>query len=253
PEGHVIDMLRGAWQSVVGYTGLDRGDTAALGLTALGLLALALALVRVLSVVLAIVRYHGFRLSEHGRRLTVERGLFTRVRASVPRRRIQAWTLRETALHRLFARRTLDSDTAASQTGSGQPKALHELAPVGTAPACDALVRHVLGHTAWPPAQWSPLHPRAWMRLLAADVVFGLVLLAIATWLAGAWGLLALLWLPWAWLVARRHAARAGYAIDDACITVREGWWSRHWRFAELDKIQVLQLRRSPLDRRMGM
>src|SRR5690606_37645509 len=51
PEGHVIDMLRGAWQGVVGYTGLDRGDTAALGLTALGLLALALALVRVLSVV----------------------------------------------------------------------------------------------------------------------------------------------------------------------------------------------------------
>jgi len=91
------------------------------------------------------------------------------------------------------------------------------------------------------------------MRLLAAEVVFGLVLLAVATWLAGAWGLLALLWLPWAWLVARRHAARAGYAIDDACITVREGWWSRHWRFAELDKIQVLQLRRSPLDRRMGM
>ena len=34
---------------------------------------------------------------------------------------------------------------------------------------------------------------------------------------------------------------------------MREGWWSRHWRFAELDKLQALQLTRSPLDRRCGM
>jgi len=35
-------------------------------------------------------------------------------------------------------------------------------------------------------------------------------------------------------------------------IAVREGWWTRHWRFAELDKLQALQLTRSPLDRRCG-
>ena len=36
-------------------------------------------------------------------------------------------------------------------------------------------------------------------------------------------------------------------------MAVREGWWSRHWRFAEIDKLQALQLRQSPLDRCMGM
>ena len=36
-------------------------------------------------------------------------------------------------------------------------------------------------------------------------------------------------------------------------MAVREGWWSRHWRFAEIDKLQALQLRQSPLDRRFGM
>ena len=34
---------------------------------------------------------------------------------------------------------------------------------------------------------------------------------------------------------------------------MRAGWWSRHWRFAELDKLQALRLTQSPLDRRFGM
>jgi putative membrane protein len=45
---------------------------------------------------------------------------------------------------------------------------------------------------------------------------------------------------------------RAAYAVNDCVIAVREGWWNRHWRFAELDKLQALQLTRSPLDRRCG-
>lgn len=253
PDGYIVDLVRDAWHGASGYVVPGQRNAAGLGIAALALIALALALVRALSVLLAVVRYHGFRLSEHGRRLTVERGLFTRVRASVPRRRIQAWTLRETVLHRLFRRRTLHVDTAASQTDAHQPKPLHDLAPVATPAACDALVQRILPDVSWPPSAWSPLHPRAWLRLLLMDALFGVVVVAAATWFLGAWGLLALLWLPWAWLVARRHAARAGYAIDAQVIAVREGWWSRHWRFAELDKIQSLQLRRSPLDRRTGM
>src|SRR5690606_17162746 len=69
----------------------------------------------------------------------------------------------------------------------------------------------------------------------------------------GAWGLLALAWVPWALLAARHHARRAGYAVDERLVAVREGWWSRHWRFAEIDKLQSVELRRSPLDRRFGM
>src|SRR3546814_6259338 len=78
---------------------------------ALAILAALLAfavLLRVLSVALALLQYWGFRLEEHGRRLTVERGLLTRLRTSAPRRRIQSWTLRESVLHRWFGRRTLE-------------------------------------------------------------------------------------------------------------------------------------------------
>ena len=36
-------------------------------------------------------------------------------------------------------------------------------------------------------------------------------------------------------------------------MAVREGWGSRHWRFAEIGKLQALQLRQGPLDRWLGM
>ncbi len=66
-------------------------------------------------------------------------------------------------------------------------------------------------------------------------------------------GLVALAWLPWSMFAARRHAGRASYALDERLLAVRGGWWSRHWRFAEIDKLQSVELRRSPLDRRFGM
>ena len=253
PDEAMSGVFKRLWREAFGYVGHYNGGWIGGVLVLAGFVLLALLLVRAFSVALALVRYHGFRLDEHGRRLTVERGLLTRVRTSVPRRRIQAWTLRETALHRLFRRRALEIDTATSQQNPNQEKTLHELAPIATPEACDALVRHVLPGADWPSRDWQALHPRAWQRLLIGDIVFCAAMLAAATWFFGAWGLLSLLWLPWSWLVARRHAARAGYLLDGELVAVREGWWSRHWRFAEIGKLQALELRQSPLDKRFGM
>ena len=114
---------------------------------------------------------------------------------------------------------------------------------------------HLLDRATWPipTSQWQALHPRAWLRLLIGDVVLALLLSAALCWWFGPPGLLGLAWIACGLLLSRRHAARAGYSLDDHLVTVREGWWSRHWRFAELDKLQALQLRQSPLDRWSGM
>ncbi|MFC7300606.1 PH domain-containing protein [Cognatiluteimonas weifangensis] len=209
-------------------------------------------LLRLFSVALALLQYSGFRLDEHGRRLTVERGLLTRLRTSTSRRRIQAWTLRESLLQRWLRRRSLQIDTAVAEA-NGQPRALRELAPIAPPAACDALVRHLLPHAQWPPPDWQPLHPHAWLRLCLPGTVLALLAGAALGWRFGAWGWLALAWLPWTLLAARQRARRAGYACDATLVAWREGWWSRHWRFAEIDKLQALQLTQSPLDRRCGM
>lgn len=252
PDRAIGALVADTGRALFGYASRYEASLAAKGAAALLLVLLALALVRALSVVLALVQYHGFRLLAQGRRLTIERGLLTRLRTSASRRRIQAWTLREGLLHRLLRRRSLSVDTAVSEKPDDQ-RALRELAPVATPAACDALVRRLLPGVAWPPAQWRGLHARAWWRLWLGDALFGLVVASVATWRFGPWGLLLLAWLPLSALVARQHAQRAGYAVDDALLAVREGWWSRHWRFAEIDTLQALQLRQSPLDRRCGM
>jgi putative membrane protein len=67
-----------------------------------------------------------------------------------------------------------------------------------------------------------------------------------------AWAALPVLWLPWSAHAARQQARRYGYLVDETLVAVRGGWWSRYWRFAEIDKLQALRLSRSPIDRRMG-
>jgi putative membrane protein len=244
------DMAR-RWGGEMNRT-LAHLDPAALGLVFVAFAIGFLLLLRGLSVLLALLQYSGFRLEQQGRRLTVERGLLTRLRTSVARRRIQAYRLEETVLHRLFARRSLKVDTAVAGHHHDD-RSFHELAPVATAAACDTLLRHLLPDNAWPPAAWRPLHARAWWRIaLPRLLLIGAIACALC-WRYGHWGAIVLAAAPVAAAVAWRQARSAGYAVNDRLVAMREGWWSRQWRFAEIDKLQTLQLRRSPLDRALGM
>lgn len=225
-----------------------------LGVYAVALLcvfALAVLVLRLFSVLLALLQYYGFTLSEHGPRLTVERGLLARWRTSASRRRIQAWTLREGVMHRLLKRRSIEVDTAVAEQ-QNQQRALRELAPIATPEVCDALIRHLLPQANWPDLPWRPLAASARWRLLLGHLPFAAILCAVLAWNLGAWGLVGLLWLPWAALLAQRHARAAAYAVNVRLVAVREGWWSRHWRFAEIDRLQALRLTRNPVDRRCG-
>jgi putative membrane protein len=243
-------------RAMFGWAGEHHFGPTQFALAAVTLALAVLALMRLLSIALALLQYWGFRLTEEQQRLTVERGLLARTRSSVSRRRLQAWTLHEGLLHRLLKRRSLHVDTAASmsQGGQQQRRALRELAPIATPQACDALIEHLLPSDAqWPHLEWRALHPRAALRLFLGNVTVPLIATAALCWNFGAIGLLLLLWLPWTAYVARHHARLAGYAINDRIVAVRGGWWSRHWRFAELDKLQALRLSQGPLDRRWGM
>ena len=245
-------MARDSIDQVAGYAGSLQLGWIGLAATALLAVAVFIVLLRLLSVALALAQYHGFRLSQAQDRLTVERGLFARMRSSVARRRIQAWHLQETLLHRWLRRRTLRIDTA---TGGREddPRKLRELAPIATADTCDALAARLLpAGSAWPPAQWQSLPRRAWWRLFAGAVPWILLLAAALAWNFGPPGLLVLLWLPWSAYAAGRQAGYMAWVVDERLVAVRGGWWSRWWRFAEVDKLQALRLQRSPLDRWLG-
>ena len=220
---------------------------------AASLLLVALVLVRLLSVLLAILQYHGFTLSEDAGRLRVERGLLARSRSSAKRHRIQAWSLREGVLHRWFGRRSLRVDTAAGQRGQQEQHTLKDLAPIATPQHCDALIRHFLPDAGWGALDWQPLHRRAWLRIAVPGLLLALIATAALYWRFGNWGLLALTLLPLQLWRARRVAGACGWAFNGRLVAWRSGWLSRTWNFAEVDKLQAMRLAQSPLDRRLGM
>jgi putative membrane protein len=254
PENMMEQFFRQGARQAYGYAeGLHLGwmSGAAGGIALIGI---ALALVRLLSVALALSQFHGFRLIEEPRRLMVERGLFARLRTSVARRRIQAWTLHEGILHRLFGRRSLRIDTAvAEKSGQQDMRALKDIAPIAPPDACDALIAHLLPQVRWPREDWQSVDASARWRLWLPSLAWLLPATALAAWHLGAWA-----WLPGAaWMLAAAYAAhrqaqRMGWSLDGQLVAVRSGWWSRYWRFAEIDKLQALRLSRSPLDHRCG-
>jgi len=111
----IPNLFEGWGEALFGWAGEHGFGPAQYVLAGASFLLLAVLLLRLLSVVLALLQYHGFRLSEHGRRLTVERGLAARWRTSASRRRIQAWTLREGLMHRWLRRQSLEVDTAVAE------------------------------------------------------------------------------------------------------------------------------------------
>ncbi|CTP83312.1 PH domain-containing protein [Xanthomonas graminis] len=252
PERMVSNAIERYGQQLFGYASHLHLGWMAGAVTLTLMLVTLLLIMRALSMALALLQYHGFRLSESERRLTVERGLLTRLRSSVARRRIQAWTLHEGMLQRLLQRRSLHIDTAVMDGHGEHGRALKELAPLATAAACDALLRRLLPRIAWPPPQWHGIATRCWWRLCLPALCL-VPLACVGLWQAfGAWAALSLLWLPWSAFKAWHHAQRMGYALDDRYVAVRGGWWRRWWRLAEIDKLQALRLTRSPLDRRCG-
>lgn len=210
------------------------------------------AVLRVVSVVLTIVQFHGFVLSELDDRLRVESGLFTRLRSNAPVRKIQHWTVRESLLLRLFGRRSLKVETAVMQVAN-ESQGLSELAPIAPPATVDALLARWLPWLQLDTLDWQPLHPRAWRRMAFWPLLLTVLVCIPTCWRFGAWGLLPLLSLPWWVFRARKLAAACGWAVTDRVLVWRSGWLDRQVSFAEIGKMQGLVLAQSPFDRRRGM
>ena len=228
-------------------------DPLVIGLAAASLLVVALVLVRLLSVLLAILQFHGFTLREDDGRLSVERGLLARSRSSAKRRRIQAWSLHEGVLHRWFGRRSLRLTTASGQRGGEEQRTLKEIAPIATPQRCDELIHHFLPEAGWDALDWRPLHRRAWLRIAVPGLLLIFAVTSVLCWRYGSLGLTGLLLVPLQLWRAHRIAAACGFADNGRIVAWRTGWLSKTWNFAEIGKLQAARLSRSPLDRRFGM
>lgn len=219
-------------------------------LVGIALLALVVAL-RVLSLVQVLLTYHGFALSGDPHRLSIRRGLLERFNGSLPRGRVQGWTLQQGWLQRKFGRFALRVDVAA--VTSGDTESHWQLAPIADEAGIARIIDAVLPAGTWPIQQWRPLHPNAWRREFNANALVLLIPAVLLILWLHAWGLWILLAYPWLWFHAKQWAKHAGYARESGLIAARVGWIRKTWRFAEVRKVQAVYLKQSPFDRWSGM
>jgi putative membrane protein len=217
-----------------------------------------LLLVRVLSMAWSWIRLHEFRLSRVGEDLRTQYGLLTHVTTTVPLRRVQMLTIRETPLQRLVKRMSVRVETAgghghgASENGPKQPR--EWLAPIVRRAAVPALVREVLPGMELSALQWQPLHPRAFQRGLKPAALIALATTAPIVGLLGVRGLLVLPFtLTWLGVVTWKQVQHMQWAATEDAVAFRSGWLWRHVTVAPVVKIQTVSCNESPFDRRAAM
>ena len=211
-------------------------------------------LARVFSVVWALVRLHRFTLRRTGDDLRADFGLFTRVAATIPIRRIQTVTVEEGPVHRLFGRVSVRVATAGGESGESEGLGRQWLAPVVQVSALAPLMQQVLPDVAFPPAAWNPVDPRGVRRARAGWIVFAALAALLAAPVLHWWTLLVLAAVVAAGeLDARRSVAALGWGLVQDGIAFRSGWIWRRQTVAPYAKIQTVALRESPFDRRYAM
>ena len=246
-------MVRGMTRTIVAGNRLPLAQIAVITSG----IAVLLLLVRALSMVWAVLRLHGFRLSRVGNDLRSEFGLTTRVSTTIPVRRLQSLTIRQAPLYRLFRRATLRVETAGGggQPGGEQKTGRRELlAPLVRRDELPALVQHLLPEVDLRSFEFRPPHPRAFRRAVKPALVLAFAMSAMAAavldWRAIYASPLIVLWMVVGTYKALQHL---GWAVTDSAIAFRSGWLWRSITVVPLARIQVVRRIETPFDRRTGM
>jgi putative membrane protein len=246
--------LRRVFAALVGRAAMPWREVAVMAGVFIG----ALLVIRLLSMIWGLIRLSGFTLTRTGEDLRSTYGLFTRVTATIPMRRIQTLTIVEGPWHQLFGWAAVRVTTAGGGArGRGQQGGTAErewLAPIIRRDALAAFLRDVLPEVRVDELGWARVHPRAFGRELRGSlVVAGLVCGTLAMVLG--WWAIAMFaaWLAWSAIAARQFVRYAAWSSGELAVAYRTGWLWRHTTIARATRIQAVSLTESPFDRRTGM
>jgi putative membrane protein len=247
---------RGVFRDLV--SGFFQGEGLPLVAVALSLggLAALLVLIRVISMAWAFLRLYDFRLTRVREDLRIEFGLFTRVAATIPIRRVQTVTIRQGPLYRWLARTTVRVETAGGGAGAeaGGLRDREWLAPLIKVQALPRLLEQVVPGFDMSAVSWQPVHPRAFRRAVKPGLAIALgVTLAWAATFGSSAIFVLVISVAWAVVGARQYIRHLGWAEHDEVVLMRSGWIWRQETLARANKIQSVSLRQSPFDRRTAM
>ena len=227
--------------------------------TVAGVVAVLL-LFRLLGMAWYILRFYGYELVRNEDDLRIRCGLFTRVSATVPRKRIQF-----ISVHRNWLMRWMNLASIRIETAGGAGKANEDAAktvssrwfvPVLAEDRVSEIITQLRPDLNWSDSafDWQPISPLA-PRRLTRKAFLNSAIIALAGgvafppwgWVAGIAALPALYW------YALRSAAAKRYARNDFCVVYRSGLFTKKTSVTFFEKIQTVRVDETPFDRRWGM
>jgi putative membrane protein len=230
------------------------------GFTAIAILVLGAMLVFgwLISIVGAVVRYHGFTLWRVGDELRKRYGLLTVHEASIPLKRVQAVRVEESIVRRTFGLASLMIETAGG--APGQRGGAEAFVPIARRGAVGPLVGGIFGGMDLDGVRFQPVHPRA-QRRIVLRYLRTLLILWIPFWGArwmqvepmGSMAPWIALLLPLPWIAARLQYRNRGWALAPGYAVARSGVLRRVTWIVPDAKLQTLHLSASPFQRRLGL
>jgi len=247
-----LEMFTGVWeQSNSALSIALLSVTVALG---------ALLLLRLLSVGWYILRFYDYRLVRMGDDLQIRCGLFTKVSASVPRRRIQLISVQQNLWMKWMGVSSVRIETAggsgSEDEGGTTAVSSRWFVPVLPDAAISTLIPQLREGLVWQPEnlEWHALSPDTAKRLtrLAAFVSIPVGLIGLAN--VQPWGVLlgVVVLVPLLWL-ARRTSRAMRYARTQEGVVFRSGLFTKKMSVTFFDRIQTVRVDESPFDRRWRM
>lgn len=202
--------------------------------------------------------FYGFELRQVDDQFRIRRGLLTRVRATVPRRRIQLVSVHQSLIHRWMDRVRVRVGTAgqgSSDDEDGQEESW--LAPLCSEDRVAGLLHEIDPRLVASEPDWRPFPRAALARARRRGVRFATILTAAllaAWWWTEEVPDVALYAIPipfvWFWVTAGWSYRRRAFAMDSQRLVLREGWWKRRTTYVLMEKVQSVELVAGVFDRR---
>lgn len=217
-------------------------------------------LMRIYGAVWYVLRFSGYQLVQRGEDFKVTCGLFTRVAATIPLKRIQFISVHRSLFMRMFGLASIRIETA----GGAGAKAEDATSSVGRRwfiPVIKEEDVHQMLTTIRPGLEWHPeqvnwvgVADRTASRLCRLAVIEALVVAAGGLFISLTWGWTAgLIVLPgFVWLAIKQSRAMR-FAETDFGVAYRSGVLTKKLSLTFFNRIQNIRFDQSPFDRRWGM
>jgi len=233
----------------------ERGVSAAITFAFVGLI-IVLGISVIFSVIGSIALFYNFTFSRAGEDLHRSYGLFTLRSSSLPRRRIQVLEIEEKLLRRLSHMVTLRADTvgASKKESEEHNKGRDVLLPVLPRDEVAELLPVFFPDITNDTAEWHSVSRLAIRRsLLRCVLVCAIIIAALMFYWPGPIALLPLILLPLVYWISVKNYKSFGYSLGENYLQTRRGWLGRSTHIVPIGKVQAVEIRRNPLDRRLGL